>query len=493
MSYDQIRKQEQLRKLDARISEFVDRTSERPGTKNRRTVLVLPGGMGSRLLRGVPSYEPGEEYRHDTAWINARFLFTPAHDLQMQDDVDNQRRLVVPDGAIDLPGFIQPYRGFTDWCDANELDWFVFGWDWRRSLEPTVDFFLNTFLDRFRQRVMEQCHYDPLENFSLVGHSFGGLVVKLILNQHEHPHVQQMARGISVATPFYGYGGQAHRYFNGVTILDFKGRPAITRTVSSMRGPYTLMFLDYETFAANREAFAADPEYPLSKYPSTDSSNPAIVADAFNPLTNGDKVRYPKNYLFSMSDLAAARETCRAVTTSLNPTVAQKFFNIRGVERANDVDRNETVVSHTWDWIRPDFEVEKETPISDIMGPGDNTITAWSARLVSTPQQNVRTLKGDINHTLMMNDPEVHAEIAAILGMSQAVSVTPPPVDAASETETRVFLRELETAFRFTDKISERERHIAISNHLARYSREELGRFLARIYLGILKAPSQSL
>ena len=39
-------------------------------------------------------------------------------------------------------------------------------------------------------------------------------------------------------------------------------------------------------------------EYPLHDYPSLDASNAAIVADAYNPTTNGTKVRYPKNYGF---------------------------------------------------------------------------------------------------------------------------------------------------------------------------------------------------
>ena len=48
-------------------------------------------------------------------------------------------------------------------------------------------------------------------------------MVKLILNQTSNKYVQKMKRAISVAAPFYGYGGQLHRYFKGYT--DFNSDP----------------------------------------------------------------------------------------------------------------------------------------------------------------------------------------------------------------------------------------------------------------------------
>ena len=497
MTYAEIRDQEQFRKLDDRIGEFIARYFHRPGTQNRRTVILFPGGLGSRLLRGLSRFDNEAFFSHYTAWLDWMFtdpMALPASDLQMEGDVDNAMRLVVPDDVVDVPPYIQPYDGFSDWCDANNLDWFIFGWDWRRSLEPTVDFFLDTFLDWFRKRVMDLCHYDPLENVTLIGHSFGGVVVKLILNRHTNPHVQRIAQAITVGSPFYGYGGQVRRYFEGQEELNFKGKAAITRTISSLRGPYALMFLDHDAFVANQAALAADPDYPLRQYPSVDDTDPTTPADPYDPLTNGDLVRYPANYLFSMSDLAAAKATCRAITARLDGSVEQKFFNIRGVQQDGDQDRADTIVSQTWKWIRPDFDVESEsdaTPITDTLGSGDGVIPAWSARLVSTPPSNIRTVKGaQIDHMKMMIEPAIHDAVAGIMGLMPPVRVAPPRIDAASTVELRAFLGGLEASLK-TFAPSESDRRAAVSSHLAKFSRDEQGRLLARIYLNALKAPSQ--
>jgi pimeloyl-ACP methyl ester carboxylesterase len=498
MSYGEIRDREQFQRLDARISDFVARFYAMDGVETRRTVILFPGGLGSRLLRGRWRYDVATFFSQYTAWLDPMFLdpiAIPASDLQMRSDLDEQRRLVVPDGSIDFPPFFQPYGGFTQWCDVNKLDWFVFGWDWRRRIEPTVDFFLDTFLDWFRQRVIELCRHDPLQNLTLIGHSFGGLVVKLIVNRHTNPYVRQLKQAVTVGSPFYGYGGQVRRFFEGQALLnDLKGKAAVIRTISSMPGPYALMFLDHETFIANEAALAADPDYPLSQYPSMDHANPAVFADPYNPLTNADRVRYPQNYLFSMGDLIAAKATCRDITARLAPSIEPKFFNIRAVQHDGTQDSQATAVSQTWKWIRPEFDVENEAdemPITDTMGPGDSVIPAWSARLASTPAGNVRTLKGNIEHMMMMNHCAVHEEVAGIMGLTNPRHVPQPPCNAAGPSEAKTFLGGLGAVSRTYAAASEDERRRAVSNYLAPLSREERGRLLARIYLDGLKAPSQ--
>jgi len=57
------------------------------------------------------------------------------------------------------------------------------GWDWRRRLEDTVGFFFNKFLPRFKSLVQPKCG-DVLQDYVLIGHSFGGMVVTLMLHQY---------------------------------------------------------------------------------------------------------------------------------------------------------------------------------------------------------------------------------------------------------------------------------------------------------------------
>ena len=70
-------------------------------------------------------------------------------------------------------------RGFHRWCEINALDLSRL-WDWRRDLTDTGRFFLAEVLPAFERRT-DQCRPKPLDDFTLVGHSFDGLVVKLIL------------------------------------------------------------------------------------------------------------------------------------------------------------------------------------------------------------------------------------------------------------------------------------------------------------------------
>jgi pimeloyl-ACP methyl ester carboxylesterase len=139
---------------------------------------------------------------------------------------DDEDKIVIPYGAVNLFG-LTPYSRFTAWCDLNDLDWFIFGWDWRRRLEDTVSFFFNKFLPLFRGTVQQQCGVDPLQDFILIGHSFGGMLVKLMLNDQD-PVLNNMTRAVTVASPFYGYDGQIHRWFEGEPLLNQIGPIDVT-------------------------------------------------------------------------------------------------------------------------------------------------------------------------------------------------------------------------------------------------------------------------
>jgi hypothetical protein len=118
-----------------------------------------------------------------TAWIDPFIWAGTVVNLQTQtppDYDDYQQHFVVPNGCIDCPG-LEPYVGFINWCQNSNIDLFVFGWVWRLSSEATANFFLNRFLPAFDSLATSAgCSPHPLDNFWLVGHSFGGMVVKQI-------------------------------------------------------------------------------------------------------------------------------------------------------------------------------------------------------------------------------------------------------------------------------------------------------------------------
>ncbi len=508
MTYDQARDREQLGTLEAAIGLFINRYLSNPPDPNRQTIILFPGGLGSRLVRADSPYQdgvPGQVFHYDTVWLDCSVLTGAALDLQMANDIDTEEKFVLADGYVDFPLMnIRPYNGFIQWCGQRNLDWFVFGWDWRRRPKHIVDFFLGTFLPTFRQRVQDACSADPLARCTLLGHSFGGMIVKLIMNE-ANPLVDQMHRAVTVATPFYGYAGQLHRYFEGDPELNFEGRSRVTRVVSSLPGGYVLQFLDKDTYDRDRIALAADANYPLHEYPSMDATNPAIVADAYNPTTKGTKVRYPKNYGFLPNELVVAKSAYQKVAEPLTPAANAKFFNVRGIQFRNGAAINETINSVTWDWIPKNFNPDALTSspvVDEAVCPGDGVIPAWSARLVSTPQANVRTVEGDFEHMNIMNAEEIQNELANILGLPQMMAMrrgrrrTPRGRSnkaIADRKETLKFVRGLHAVRSRHRLASKLDQEQATRRYLAKYDISELRRFMGRAFVDALKSPSQKL
>jgi hypothetical protein len=430
MSYDTTRDSEQLRVIDPSIDEFIERynNSSGPATGTRQTVFLFPGGMACTLKRATKSYVDGtstpQTFTYDTVWLKPETIVWPVDvlDLKMTKVApgkyrDKADRIIVADGAVGYLG-CTPYLGFTIWCKLKGLDYFVFGWDWRRRLEDSGTFFVKKFLPHFQARVMSECNNaDPLENFSLIGHSAGGMVVNWILRKGD-ANVANMRRAITVATPFYGYTSQVHRWFEGQP--PFNGladvfKNGIIKVICSCPACYAWMFLDEKkTYTQNKVALAADPKYPLLTYPSVDKLT-GVVADPYSPQTNGTLSRYPAPSAtgFDATELAHAKKLVRYLASSLDPSLAAKFINIRGDTTAND-----TAGSTKWAWVPP----TDPSPITDGVGvPGDGTQPAWSARhvgLADAFSSNVITVKGtSVEHMFTMNSPKTLGALAGVLGV----------------------------------------------------------------------------
>lgn len=425
MSYDTTRDTEQLRMVDNSIDDFVQRYNKslvQPA--NRRTVILFPGGMASTLKRATKPYidtNPAPQtFQYTTVWLTlATLVFNQAKFLEMNlvapgEYRDKGDQIIVADGAVELLG-VAPYSGFTSWCDANGIDWFMFGWDWRRPLQDTSKFFVNVFLPHFQQRVIKECNgADPLKKFSLIGHSFGGMVVNWILRDNA-PIVANMNKAITVATPFYGYAGQVHRWSEGEKLLNGPFdiyKEQMKKVIASLPACYALQFMDQSIYIQNMAALASDPKYPLTAYPSVDAMSSSVIADPYNPQVNGTYVRYPPKTVtgFDPVELVTGASVVDYLSSPLLPSLAQKFFNIRGI-----LTSDETVGETKWGWLTPpNF---KQEPIADVaVVPGDDTQPAWSARLVRLPIAQWIDVKGaHIHHMFMMNRPETLQELAALL------------------------------------------------------------------------------
>jgi Lecithin:cholesterol acyltransferase len=506
-TYEQKRDDEYLNRFYCPFSDFIKRYNANLSSTHK-TIFLFPGGLGSQLLRATADFNQGPLFLYLPAWIDPLLPSGTAINLQTQtppDYDDYQRHFIVPYGCIDCPPFLRPYAGFINWCQSSNIDLFVFGWDWRRSSEAAANFFLNRFLPAFdAYATIGARPPHPLDNFWLVGHSFGGMVVKQILNQATNAYVQRMQRAITVGSPFYGYGGQVHRFFKGDELLNAtlnpNGAQRVTEIVSSLPGGYELLFLSEATYDNNQTAFASDPDgYNLMSYPSMDADNPAERADPYNPIpippaTNPTGyVRYISSHGFDMNLLAAGKIASDKVTQPLVPSVLKKFYNIRGVGN------NNTVVSQTWKRVLPTFNPDYDTdPIIDTMGPGDGLLPAWSTRLLGMYEKHVISIGGSIEHMDMMNEVAVQIEIGKLLQpsplalkhMSLMAKRNSVKINAASRAELNKLIRQL-AAISSKEDLSTEQRDATIRKLLQKYSPQELQKFMARAYLDALKSPSQ--
>jgi pimeloyl-ACP methyl ester carboxylesterase len=507
--YSQDVERQYLDRLQARIADFVHRYDANPSARHT-TIFLFPGGLGSQLVRARQPADAGPPFAYEPLWLTCGFLIGGAKALTIEGGDDSGQRFILPDGYVDFVT-LKPYGGFADWCASNWLDVFVVGWDWRRPGEATADFFLTKLLPAFEQGVAH-CRPAPLDNAWIVGHSFGGIIAKHILNRADDPYVQRLKGAITVGTPFYGYGGQAHRFFVGDPDLNIveglDGAEIVTRIGSTLPASYELLFLDGPTYDANARTFAEDPQgYGLTAYPSMDAAIATERADPYKPspgkpegpLGHADYVRYPPRYGFDWDLLAAGHEAAKAVSTPLDPTVARKLWNIRGVQTESGDVKSDTVVSQTWARIPAEYVADPfRDPIVDAFGPGDGVIPAWSARLLGNPQ--VTTITGDdVDHMDLMNHGQVQQAIADIVAVSDAArnQMVATAKTVKIEAAARDGLESVTGRLRLLGSdLTSAARKLSVHEILKDFVQDDplmLHKLHARAFMDALKSPSQKL
>jgi hypothetical protein len=449
MNYQEARDEAQLRVLldEKSIDPFFKGLTEK-----RQSIIFFPGGMASRLFRAKSPYKANSpppqlsDFKNQEVWLS---LWTFGHPqlnalkLKLHKEADGfyhdeDDRIIIADGCIGLKE-ITPYDDFSDWCKANNINLFIFGWDWRRPLDDTVTFFLNKFLPRLNELLGNAI--GPLKNFTLVGHSFGGMIVKLILRRGGD-QLDRMNRAITVATPFYGTGGQIHRWFEGEPLLNHLGEDKIDiiKTLGSLPSGYTLNWLGQDTFNAIREKLQSDDDFKVEIYPSKEQ------ADPYNPIDRDGRVRYSTGRLsFSLKELDNGRRVCQDLVGGLpDEELAKKYFNIRGVQALgpNAPPLQQTICGTTWELINPDFDPRRDkSPITSELGAGDQVLAAWSTHDVTCPHDNRITVKGILHHSFILSSDEVQQKLGELMGLPPS---SIKKVNSVPETEIKSLDQELD-------------------------------------------------
>jgi hypothetical protein len=475
-TYAEARDDAQLKALNGEITRFINRCKNPPASTSpcpQQTVFFFPGGMASRLVRANQPYQEGvglpATVTYSPVWLTWETILGYWRFLRLHPDGsgsfrDPDDRIIIADAPLRLGSFT-PHMLFSQWCKDNKANLFVFPWDWRRRLDETVGFFLNKFLPAFRQKVQADGCGDPLTNYSIVGHSFGGMIGNLVLRSG-HPLTTNLKRVVTVGTPAYGHAHQLHRWFEGIPWVNFAeteflenngqqlladaSRFELLQVIASMPSLYTLPFLDELTYSSVGALLSAEtPPYNQNVYSSLDATA-LTPADGFNPQVNGWLVRYPDSVGFDYDELDRGRAQFQLMAQAMSASMSKKFYNIRGV--ATELDGHtpllNTVGSIKWGWVTPFYWPSTPCPITDDkpLVPGDDTHPAWSARLATNAASRTKPVKGPgINHLCLMNHPLIVARLAKILCASSSwtalFALQAQQTEMASEKEVKAFLR----------------------------------------------------
>ena len=213
------------------------------------TIVILPGGMGSRLQRSPRTYDPVafppiEEFHE--LWASLQRIVNGELSQLAMNGYTEEAHLHPVIAAGELTNIVKSYDGvYTRFQDrANVIG---MGYDWRRAPHMECG-----YVRIFLQRIVEQVRLkdprlpDPRKRLTLYAHSQGGLVAKLFVDSliamGENP-LDWFERMVTCCTPFYGTSSHFERYYVGQSPLNLftGGADAVARIVASFQGTYILL------------------------------------------------------------------------------------------------------------------------------------------------------------------------------------------------------------------------------------------------------------
>lgn len=398
MSYDIGRTNAIRRAYAGHIKSFVERY-----IRGRKTVVLLPGGMGSQLDFSPRPYDgvPMSFADYETSWMDIGVVFDrDALKLEIDDQGrDKDGHIVVPNGPLRF--LVVAYDGTARYFQERDYNYIVFGYDWRRPVEECAGF-LEDFLVQLRKSVFNKHHENPLPMTTLLCHSQGGLVAKLFLHRIFSAS-DWFDKVITAGTPFYGTWGHQRRFFIGQQPLNILyGARRIAKLAATLPGPYTLMFIGRGTFDADHERLGLAP----GAYPVTDPESGA----AMDPYDAANLNRYPQ--WVNRDHLETARRIRETIALPLPDAIRERFYNIRTLK-----DRK-TPVSLHWKALPPGFDPDQgdESPVKpDKKGGGDGTVPGWAAWHAHSDAAHRVELKKASDHTKLMEHLEVLENVRFIV------------------------------------------------------------------------------
>jgi pimeloyl-ACP methyl ester carboxylesterase len=155
----------------------------------REAVVLLPGLMGSLLssIRGVTKL----------LWINpAIFLKGQSSHLELAADGTRDRAPEIEGVPFAVEKLVYLKISIAL---SRQTDLYEFPYDWRRPIESNGDL--------LHQTIERWADGDPDRQFTLVGHSMGGIVSRAYLARHPEAAERRIKRVIMHGTPHFGAAG----------------------------------------------------------------------------------------------------------------------------------------------------------------------------------------------------------------------------------------------------------------------------------------------
>jgi pimeloyl-ACP methyl ester carboxylesterase len=386
---------------------------------DRPTVILLPGIMGSQLERTNKPYPEGDAVINDIIWMDLGIAWPKLDGKSLEIDQQGEdigSFVVAAYGPLSF-ATQTPYNELRDLARAPAQDWnyAVFGYDWRRPLTESSGYF-KTFVRDFRQRVIDHfgAKNDPIPNLTVVCHSMGGLVATDALRDQNFSGLGFSAVA-TIGTPFYGSAAAQNAFYVGMPgVLNGMYKAAtMVRLVSSFPGAYSLMFLPKSIYRRDGRKIG------LTRYPEYDPNGNGDL----DPYDSSPTVmrRWPKDVKDHRQYLLDARQQLENISGPINANVAPAFFNVR-----SSLDQT-TPVEILWNDVDGDDNVPgtSPSPLAGVAGGGDGTVPFWSAFHAYCRTGNRYELKQAKDHATLLEHPEVLSLIASIVKKRKKLSKAP--------------------------------------------------------------------
>ena len=358
------------------------------------TIVILPGGMGSRLQRCTDPYDPAQSppiAKFYELWAGLLpILDGELSHLAMNGFTEEADHYPII-AAGELTNIVKSYDGIFRHF-AGKANVVGMGYDWRRAPVKECGYvrvFLQLLAEQVRQRHPKAA--DLRKRVTLYAHSQGGLVAKLFLNeladQGEDP-ADWFERLVTCCTPFYGTNSHFPRYYVGEPILNLftGGDDSVARIVATFEGTYILLPAPRAVLAPRFARFG------LAQYPVRDRDDPRIECDPFD-ASSAIAGRYRPEV--PRAHLVLARDQFALLHKPLPPAFTSRVFHIRSDIYGKNRKLNLEIA---WQAVKgATYKASDGDPISDNTadgGRGDGTVPLWSAALADTPDDHVFDLEG---------------------------------------------------------------------------------------------------